>query len=113
MLSPLRLRDEKTSFFVDLLAGSFTNLFFFQLVEEGCWWLPGLRFGKNCFGSSALRPAEFVEALQALIKEIQMGPPVVLVPQRRLPPPPEPRPSVSLSLSFESHRRAGARAANF
>src|SRR5262245_37993614 len=44
VLSPLRLRDEKASCFIDLLAGSRTNLFFFQLVEEGCWWLPGLRF---------------------------------------------------------------------
>ncbi|HVB55360.1 MAG TPA: hypothetical protein VNE63_02875 [Candidatus Acidoferrales bacterium] len=46
-----------------LLDRSNITLFYFHAVEDGCWWLPALRHGQKCFGSSALRPSEFVAAL--------------------------------------------------
>src|SRR5262249_45718342 len=117
VLTPLRLRGEKTSSLIDLLAGSRANLFFFQLVEEGCWWLPGLRFGKNCFGSSALRPAEFVLALQKLIEEIKAGVPRVLETVRMLPAvgrlAPGSRASVPLAIRSAARGQARQRAASF
>ena len=51
---------------VNQLEGSRTTLFYFQAVEEGCWWLPALRLGRNCFGSCALRPSEFIASLQSV-----------------------------------------------
>jgi hypothetical protein len=45
-------------------------LFYSQPVEDGCWWLPALRHGQNCFGSSALRPSQFIAALDEAIEEI-------------------------------------------
>src|SRR5580692_12674935 len=53
VLSPMRVRDNSIFPLMDLLERSCTTLFFFQAVEEGCWWLPALQFGRNCFGSYA------------------------------------------------------------
>ena len=70
VLSPFRLRDDSAFPLVGLLDGSTTTLFYSQPVEDGCWWLPALRHGQNCFGSSALRPSEFVAALDEAIEGI-------------------------------------------
>ena len=70
VLSPLRLPGGSTFSLVALLEGSTTTLFYFEPVENGCWWLPALRNGHNCFGSSALLPSEFVPALDEVIEEI-------------------------------------------
>lgn len=77
VLSPIRIRNSSVFPLLSLLEGSRTTLFYFQAVEEGCWWLPALRFGRNCFGSSALRPSEFTTWLDLVINEIQEGPPAV------------------------------------
>ncbi len=69
-LSPMRLRDGSLFSLISLLEGSGITLFFFHAVEDGCWWLPALRCGHDCFGSSALRPSEFVAALDKTIEEI-------------------------------------------
>ena len=69
-LSPLRLREVSLFPLIDSLEGSRTSLYYFRPVEEGCWWLPALRFGKKCFGSNALRPSEFIATLEQLIDEI-------------------------------------------
>jgi DNA-binding NtrC family response regulator len=71
VLSPMRLRDKSLFPLIDLLDGSGVTLFFFHAVEQGCWWLPSLRRGEKCFGSSALRPSEFVTALDEAIGEIR------------------------------------------
>lgn len=73
VLSPMRLRDSSLFPLVSQLEGSQITLFYFQAVEEGCWWLPALRSGRNYFGSCALRPSEFVISLGQIISEIQVG----------------------------------------
>ena len=70
VLSPMRLRDGSLFSLIALLDGSGITLFYSHAVEDGCWWLPALRQGQNCFGSSALRPSEFVAALDEAIEEI-------------------------------------------
>jgi DNA-binding response OmpR family regulator len=77
VLSPMRVRHSSIFPLISLLESSQTTLFYFQAVEEGCWWLPALRFGRNCFGSHALRPSEFIALLDAVIDEIRKGQPVV------------------------------------
>jgi DNA-binding response OmpR family regulator len=71
VLSPMRARERSVFPLIGLLERSRTTLFYFQAVEEGCWWLPALRFGRNCFGSNALRPSEFMASLDVVIDEIQ------------------------------------------
>jgi len=70
VLSPMRLRDDSLFALIGLLDGSGITLFYSHAVENGCWWLPALRRGQECFGSSALRPSEFVAALEEAIEEI-------------------------------------------
>ena len=73
VLSPIRLRDCSIFPLASLLEGSAVTLFYFQLVEDGCWWLPALRSGRKCFGSHALRPSEFVLSLNEIIAEMRAG----------------------------------------
>ena len=54
-----------------LLSGSPTTLFYALRVEVGCWWVPILRLGEECFGAPALRPSEFANALDEVLKEIR------------------------------------------
>jgi hypothetical protein len=70
VLSPIRLRDISLFPLMDACAGSTVTLFYFQAVEDGCWWLPAIRRGKCCWGSSAFRRSEFVSALDAAIDEL-------------------------------------------
>lgn len=72
VLGPLRLRDSSIFPLVGLLEGSNVTLFYFQPVEDGCWWLPALRRGRRCFGSDALRPSEFVVSLNGIISEMRV-----------------------------------------
>jgi hypothetical protein len=71
VLSPFRLRERSAIGLVAFLEGSLTTLFYAQEVEQGCWWLPALRFGENCLGSVALRSSEFGSVLDETIKEIR------------------------------------------
>ena len=70
VLSPMRLCGRSVFPLIDFLEGSGVTLFYSQAVEEGCWWLPALRRGRRCFGASALRPGEFMSALDEAIEEI-------------------------------------------
>jgi hypothetical protein len=70
VLSPLRLPGGSAFSLIALLEGSTTTLFYFEPVEDGCWWLPALRNGYNCFGSPALLPSEFVPLLDEVIDRI-------------------------------------------
>jgi hypothetical protein len=72
VLSPSRLSAGSTLSLVALLEGSTTTLFYFQPVESGCWWLPVLRNGRNCFGSPALLPSEFAPVLDEVIEQIRL-----------------------------------------
>jgi len=71
VLSPIRLRTSSLYCLMDLLAGSEATLFYFQAVEKGCWWLPAMRRGKRCLGSSALRPGNFICVLDTVIEELR------------------------------------------
>ena len=84
VLSPMRIDDSSVFPLIDLLERSRTTLFYFQAVEEGCWWLPTLRFGQKCFGSNALRPSEFIPSLDLVIDEIQAS--TVAKPLASIPP---------------------------
>jgi CheY-like chemotaxis protein len=72
VLSPIRLRYDSLFGLIALLDSSGVTLFFSHAVEDGCWWLPALRHGQKCFGSSALRPSEFVVELDEAIQEIYL-----------------------------------------
>ena len=74
VLSATRLPDGGAFPLMDLLEGSDATLFYFHAVEEGCWWLPGVRHGRKCFGSSALRSNEFVPVLDEAIDAIRIAP---------------------------------------
>jgi hypothetical protein len=41
---------------VSLLAGQCVSMFQVLRVEKGCWWLPVIRNGQDCLGTSALAP---------------------------------------------------------
>ena len=72
VLSPVRLRNVSLLFLMELLDGSEVTLFYFQAVERGCWWLPAIREGERCLGSSALSPSEFVSVLDGVIDEVRL-----------------------------------------
>ena len=71
LLGPIKLNGDSLYPLIARLDGSRTTLFYSQAVEDGCWWLPALRFGGNCFGTPALRPREFVTVLDKSIEEIR------------------------------------------
>jgi hypothetical protein len=73
VLCPIRLRETSLYFLLDLLDGGIATLYYFYPVEDDCWWLPAVRRGKRCWGTSALRPSEFVLALDAAIDEVQLS----------------------------------------
>lgn len=50
------------------VVGSRASVFCAHAVEDGCWWLPVVRDGKECLGSSALRPSEFRLLLEQMLK---------------------------------------------
>ena len=50
------------------LAGSRTTVFYLYPVEDGCWWLPALRLGVDCYGSPALRPSELALYLKQMLR---------------------------------------------
>src|SRR6202007_1729360 len=74
VLAPTRLKGDSLYPLLNQLDGSGTTLFFYQPVEDGCWWLPALRYGRNCFGEPALRPGEFASVLDETIKDIRFSP---------------------------------------
>lgn len=64
---------EKTSVLLSRLHGSSCSFFYRLPVEDGFWWLPVLRHGRHCLGSAALRPSQFIDALEGAICEIAAG----------------------------------------
>lgn len=46
-----------------LLIGRPTSLFYSLSVQQGGWWIPGVRLGTECLGEPALRPEEFFNFL--------------------------------------------------
>lgn len=58
--------DNASSLFSHL-HGSSCSLFCRLPVEDGSWWLPVFRHGRHCLGSAALRPSQFMDALEGAI----------------------------------------------
>jgi len=66
-----RIEGSSTDWLGAALAGSRTSLFYALPVEVGCWWVPVLRVGSECFGDPALRPREFSDVLNEIVDEIR------------------------------------------
>ena len=62
---------------VMLSAGTRASFFYFYAVENGCWWIPRVRFGQECWGETALYPRQFAYILEKLIQEIANAAPRV------------------------------------
>jgi hypothetical protein len=73
VLSVHRGRSARTESLGALLSGSRTTLFYALPVEKGCWWVPILKVGEECFGAPALRPTEFANALDEVLEQIKVG----------------------------------------
>ena len=73
ILSVHRGRRSRTESLGALLSGSRTTLFYALPVEKGCWWVPILKVGEECFGAPALRPTEFANALDEVLEQIKAG----------------------------------------
>jgi hypothetical protein len=71
VLSTHRISDGSIHQLVALLSGSRASMFYSLRVEEGYWWLPVLRLGKECLGTPALRGGEFVHVLDQLLMRIK------------------------------------------
>jgi hypothetical protein len=50
------------------LIGSEASIFYTFPVENGCWWLPTLRRGKDCHGAPAFRRREFPFELERILQ---------------------------------------------
>jgi hypothetical protein len=66
---------------ISALGLSNCHVFYAYPVENGCWWLPLMKGGQECVGAPALRPREFVGALDQTLKEIRANR-LVVVPKR-------------------------------
>jgi DNA-binding NtrC family response regulator len=80
ILSPLHLSDRSVFRLLGSLEGTGTTLFYFLAVEDGCWWLPALRRGQNCFGCGALRSSEFLATLDEILDATAQAEPEQPVP---------------------------------
>src|SRR4029077_11604910 len=70
VLSDFRLGDGSAYTLADCLIGSNTTLVYSYPVETSCWWLPAIKNGQSSWGSSAMRPSEFIDFLDDTIKQI-------------------------------------------
>lgn len=71
ILSAIPPRDNAMSSLTEGLAGTSASVFYAHPVEDGCWWLPALRKGLQCFGSPAMRAVEFTSVLDQVVEEAQ------------------------------------------
>jgi hypothetical protein len=51
------------------LVGSNVSIFYTFPVENGCWWLPTLRYGQNCHGAPAFRRNELLFELERILRD--------------------------------------------
>jgi hypothetical protein len=95
VLSVIRPESGAIASLVRRLEGSGASFYYTHPVEEGCWWLPALRRGEQCFGRPALRPSEFAGVLDTVVAElhdekteaIEPVVSVVVLPEQRRPRP--------------------------
>lgn len=70
LLSELYLPDGNASRLIPWLEGSQTTMFFSLATGVVTWWLPAVDHGTACFGTAALRAAEFGRRLEESLKEM-------------------------------------------
>jgi hypothetical protein len=51
------------------LVGSNVSIFYTFPVENGCWWLPTLRYGQNCHGAPAFRRNELLFEFERILRD--------------------------------------------
>jgi hypothetical protein len=71
VLSTIRIPGQSFRELIALFSGSRANVFCSVRVEESYWWLPVLRLGKECLGTTAFRPCDFVPAFEDSVTEIK------------------------------------------
>jgi hypothetical protein len=71
VLSPIILNGECLDSLIGRLEGSDVTLFYSEARNDGCWWLPALWLGANCFGAPALSHGKFVTVLDETIEKIR------------------------------------------
>ena len=108
ILSAIPPRDNAMSSLTKALAGTRTSVFYVHPVEDGCWWLPALRKGLQCFGAPALRPAEFISLLDEVIEEARRRQAVGQQPTAPKLLPSRDRPEMEHDKPAERHSPAAA-----
>ncbi len=73
VLSQFGVADIHAHRLISQLTGSDTSLFFRLEVEDGCWWLPAVITGKNCWGAPAIRPKDFHPVLKEILEQMTSG----------------------------------------
>jgi hypothetical protein len=73
VLSEFRVSESNTHRLISQLTGSAASLFFRLEVEDGCWWLPAVVTGQDCWGAPAIRPKDFHPALKELLRQMTSG----------------------------------------
>ncbi len=77
VLSNLNLPDGTGLGLLAELPGFPVSAFLCLPVENSCFWLPAIDGGNVCLGSPALRPSEFVQALQKMAARLPSEPRVI------------------------------------
>jgi hypothetical protein len=84
ILSVIPPRANAISSLAERLVGTSASIYYAQLVEDGCWWLPALCQGERCFGAPALRPSEFAGVLDREVERFRAG--AEIQPRRPMAP---------------------------
>ena len=51
------------------MVGSEASVFYAYPVENGCWWVPVLLSGEDCYGSPAFRTEQLLTELEHILRE--------------------------------------------
>lgn len=82
VLSMTHLPDQSGFRLMRSLSGTAVTAFLCVPVEDSCLWLPAMDCGRNCWGSPALRPAEFARKLEELSRSAVVAQPAGLLKPR-------------------------------
>ena len=52
------------------MVGSEASIFYAYPVENGCWWVPVLLSGEDCYGSPAFRTDQLLVELEHILREV-------------------------------------------
>lgn len=68
VLSDAELPDGTGFRLVNCLSGLPLSAYVCVPVEQGCFWLPAVQSGRDCWGAPAIRPEELARELDALAR---------------------------------------------